>query len=149
MRIRPAELDDTEAMSDIAKRSYGVYAEAIGRRPHPMDDDYAEKVRRGHAFVADDGGVVGLLVLVPRPDHLLVENVAVDPDRQGEGVGRSLLAHAELAARERGLSVLKLYTNAAMTGNLALYRRLGYREDARRTVDRFNRVYFSKRLSDA
>jgi GNAT superfamily N-acetyltransferase len=39
--------------------------------------------------------VVGLIVLIEEADHVLVENVAVDPGRQGEGIGRALLAFAE------------------------------------------------------
>ena len=112
-----------------------------------MDHDYGEKVAKGYAFVAEEAGsVVGLVVLVPASDHLLVENVAVDPSRQGEGIGRALLAFAEAAARDAGVSTLQLYTNAAMTENLAFYPRLGYEEVGRRTDAGFERVFFSKRL---
>jgi ribosomal protein S18 acetylase RimI-like enzyme len=58
-----------------------------------------------------------------------------------------LLGYAETYASERHISELKLYTRAAMTENLTLYRRLGYREDDRRTGDDFKRVLLSKRLS--
>ncbi len=112
-----------------------------------MDGDYGEKVAQGTAFVAEDANrVVGLIVLIPHADHLLVETVAVDPERQSEGIGRALLAFAETSARESGLSTLRLYTNAAMTENLAFYPRLGYEETGRRTDEGFERVFFSKRL---
>jgi hypothetical protein len=42
--------------------------------------------------------------------------------------------------------VLRLYTNAAMTENLTLYQRLGYREDERRGEAGFERVFLSKHL---
>lgn len=144
MHVRRAHAVDVPAVCDIVRHAYGIYVERITRRPAPMDDDYAERVRRGQVFVADDGGVAGLLVLIGAPDHLLIEAVAVDPARQGEGIGRVLLAYAEAHARERRLPELRLYTNAAMTENLALYPRLGYREDDRRTEDGFQRVFFSK-----
>jgi ribosomal protein S18 acetylase RimI-like enzyme len=146
VEIRPARAADVPAVRDIVERAYAGYVERIGRRPAPMDDDYAAKVRAGEVFVADDGGVAGLIVLVARGDHLLVENVAVDPDRQGTGVGRALLAHAERLACERATPELRLYTNAAMVENLAFYPRLGYREDGRGVEDGFDRVFFSKRL---
>jgi ribosomal protein S18 acetylase RimI-like enzyme len=112
-----------------------------------MEDDYEAKVLEGHVSVADDdGAIVGLIVLVQEPDHLLVENVAVDPERQSEGIGRALLAFAEATAQEAGLSTLRLYTNAAMTENLAFYPRLGYEEIDRRTSNGFERVFFSKHL---
>jgi ribosomal protein S18 acetylase RimI-like enzyme len=65
-------------------------------------------------------------------------------DQQGTGVGRALMAHAERYAREIGRPELRLYTNAAMTENLALYSRLGYREVGRRSEHCFERVYFAK-----
>jgi ribosomal protein S18 acetylase RimI-like enzyme len=145
--IRPAETTDAAAMSRIAKRAYGGYVELIGARPHPMDDDYAEKIGHGHTFVAEKGEVAGLLVLVPGDDHLLLENVAVDPDSQGEGIGRALLDHAEGTARELRLPDVRLYTNAAMTRNIEMYKRRGYREDARETVNGFNRVFLSKTVA--
>lgn len=150
MRIRPAEPADARAIAEIVERAYGGYVERIGLRPGPMDDDYAEKVAAGLVWVADDAGVAGLIVLVEEPDDLLIENVAVDPRRQGEGIGRALLGFAEDSARKAGLSTLRLYTHEMMTENLALYAQLGYHEDERRreeVLDRvFERVFLSKRL---
>lgn len=112
-----------------------------------MDMDYVEKVAQGQVSVAEDAGaVVGLIVLVPEPDHLLVENVAVDPERQGEGIGRALLAFAEDVAREAGTPTLCLYTHVLMTENRALYAHLGYEETHRRTDYGFERVFFAKSL---
>jgi ribosomal protein S18 acetylase RimI-like enzyme len=149
MVVRPAEPAEAPLLREIVERAYAAYIERIGRRPAPMDDDYEAKIRRGEAFVADDGAVAGLIVLVERADHLLVENVAVAPPRQGAGVGRTLLAYAESHAAARGLHELRLYTNEAMTENLAFYPRLGYREVGRRLEDGFRRVYYSKRLPDS
>jgi len=146
MRIRRASAADVPVIEDIVDRAYGGYVERIGGRPLPMDDDYNEKVREGNVFVADEDGVCGLIVLVQHPDHVLVENVAVDPRRQGAGVGRLLLDYAETYAREHQASILRLYTNAAMTENLAIYAHLGYSEDERRTDNGFERVFLSKRI---
>jgi ribosomal protein S18 acetylase RimI-like enzyme len=147
MEIRLAEPDETEAIHELVDRAYGHYVERIGGRPGPMDTDYTEKVVQGHVSVAQDGGaIVGLIVLAREPDHLLVENVAVEPGRQGEGVGRALLAFAEDVARKASTPILRLYTHAKMTENLALYPRLGYEETHRRTDDGFERVFFAKHL---
>ncbi len=146
MRIRPARPADISVICDLVQRAYGIYIERIGHRPAPMDDDYVEKVRQGHAFVAEDAGVVGLIVMIPKLDHVLVENVAVDPDRHGEGIGRGLLTYAETSARKAGTPALRLYTNAAMSENLVLYPRLGYQEVGRHSDNSFERVFFSKRL---
>ena len=112
-----------------------------------MDADYDAAVARGDTWVADDGGqIVGLLILVPGDDHVLVENVAVDPGRQGEGIGRALLAFGEQRAAELGVSEMRLYTHVLMTENQALYARLGYVEVERRTVEGRTGVFMSKRL---
>ena len=79
--------------------------------------------------------IAGLIVLVPEPVVLLVENVAVDPLFQGRGPGRTLLAHAEVTAREAGLPSLRLYTHRPMTANIALYEALGYTVTAPDTKD--------------
>jgi ribosomal protein S18 acetylase RimI-like enzyme len=144
--IRRGGAADVDALAELVERAYEGYIERIGRRPGPMDDDYAVKLRDEEVWVADDGHVVGLLILVARDDNLLIENVAVDPSRQGQGIGRALMAFAEEVARERGLAQMQLYTNEAMVENLALYRRLGYRETSRDEGSGFSRVYLAKRL---
>ncbi len=148
MIIRRASAGDVPALEDIVERAYGVYVERIGRRPGPMDDDYASRVTASDVFVADDGSgrVLGLIVLEPASDHLVIANVAVDPERQGDGIGRALLAHAEEFALEIGFQEVRLFTNVAMTENQRLYRRLGYREDGRQIEPDFQRVYFWKTL---
>jgi ribosomal protein S18 acetylase RimI-like enzyme len=151
--IRPAEMGDVPVLEDIVARAYRVYIERIGRRPSPMDDDYGALVHSAEAEVlvaeedASGEGVVGLIVLETAPDHVLIANVAVDPERQHAGVGRALLAQAEEFAVGRGVDQLRLYTNVTMTENQRLYRRLGYRETGRETImGRFERIHFSKPL---
>jgi len=88
----------------------------------------------------------GLLVLEPAEDHLLLENVAVAPQAQGLGVGGRLLRLAEEQALARGLREVRLYTNEAMTENLAYYLRRGYSETHRATQDGFRPIFFTKPL---
>jgi GNAT superfamily N-acetyltransferase len=146
--IRLAKQHEARDLAELVNRAYTVYVERIGRRPAPMDDDYQARIRDGEVFVAEEGGdAVGLIVLALRPGHLLIDTVAVDPVRQGTGIGRALLEHAELHARDLGLDELRLYTNAAMTENLELYPHLGYTETGRRLDRGFERVFFCKQLS--
>jgi ribosomal protein S18 acetylase RimI-like enzyme len=130
-------------------RAFGHYVERIGMRPVPMDADYDAAVAGGDTWVADDRGqIVGLLVLVPADDHVLVENLAVEPARQGEGIGRALMAFAEERAAELGVPEMRLYTHVLMTENQALYTRLGYHEVERRTWEGREGVFMSKRLGE-
>jgi ribosomal protein S18 acetylase RimI-like enzyme len=149
LRVRRAEASDVGALAALAREAYEIYVPRIGRPPAPMNADYAEAVRSGLTWAAvRDGVIVGLLVLVVRPDHLLLENVAVLPSAQGSGVGARLLAFAEEQARELGREEIRLYTNEAMTENLAYYRKRGYVETHRAGQDGFRRVFFSKRITD-
>jgi N-acetylglutamate synthase-like GNAT family acetyltransferase len=145
--LREAKAGDREAVERLVEAAYGMYVERIGRRPAPMDADYAALIDAGRVTVAErDGRITGILVLVPEEDHLLVENVAVDPAAQGSGLGRRLMAHAEEHARILGRTELRLYTNEKMVENLAWYPRLSYTETERRVDSGFARVFFVKTL---
>lgn len=144
---RPATPADVPVLERLATAAYEHYVPRIGRPPAPMTADYAAAVATGWTWVAeDDGTPVGLLVLVPARDHMLLENVAVDPTAQGRGVGGALLALAEEQSRAAGFTEVRLYTNEAMTENLTYYPRRGYVETARVEEAGFRRVYFTKLL---
>jgi ribosomal protein S18 acetylase RimI-like enzyme len=147
MVIRPAHESEVDAIASLVQRAYEPWVERVGRRPQPMDEDYAELVRSGAVRVAEDRGIAGVVVFEEGPRHLTVQNVAVAPERQGEGVGRALLDHAEVQARLDGLSELRLYTNVAMRQNINIYRHLGWEEYDRRDDGGFVRVYMRKRVS--
>ena len=147
--LRPASDAEIGALRMIAAAAYEPYVTRIGRAPAPMTADYGQAVRSGQAWVAvEHGGIVGLAILVARPGHLLLENVAVLPAAQGRGIGSRLLALAEDHARSLHLSEIRLYTNEAMTENLIYYPRHGYVETHRAEHDGFRRVFFRKRLAD-
>jgi GNAT superfamily N-acetyltransferase len=119
----------------------------IGVRPPPMDADYPTAIARGRVFVGIAGGIAGVIVLCPQSDHLLIDNVAVDPSRQGRGIGRFLLAFAEQRARALGLPRVQLYTHERMGRNLRLYCHLGYERQLRPADDPRPRVLLAKELS--
>jgi ribosomal protein S18 acetylase RimI-like enzyme len=144
--VRQAGPSDAAALAAVATAAYRDYVPRIGHPPAPMIADYDAAVRAGLTWVAvEDGEVVGLLVLVLKPDHLLLENIAVLPFAQGRGAGARLLALAEEQARALGRDEIRLYTNEAMTENLTWYPRHGYTETHRAEQDGFRRVFFSKR----
>jgi GNAT superfamily N-acetyltransferase len=146
--VRPADQGDVDTLRRIAAAAYQPYVARIGRAPAPMTADYAQAVRDGQAWVAiEDGQPVGFVILVDQPGHLLLENVAVLPAAQGHGVGGLLLGLAEQHARSLGLTDIRLYTNEAMTENLAYYPRRGYTETHRAEQDGFRRVFFRKPLT--
>lgn len=148
VHIRPARSHDAGALVALTHAAYEPYVPRIGKPPAPMTADYGAIVESRHAWVAEvDGRVAGLIVLVPEPDHLLLENVAVAPEAQGRGVGSRLLAFADGHARALGLPEVRLFTNEAMTENLEYYPRRGYVETHRARDGGFNRVFFAKSVA--
>lgn len=148
--LRPATRDDLAAVQEIVRASYAHYTARIGREPGPMLDDYAVLIGEGRVQVAERDGIVqGVLVLIQQGDAMLLDNVAVAPAAQGSGLGRMMLEFAEQAAVEAGYRAIKLYTNEAMTENVALYKRIGYAETHRVEEKGLRRVYMRKPLGKA
>ncbi len=147
INIRLAKPDDATVMASIVAAAYQKYVSRIGKPPGPMLDDYAAHVRTQTAWVAEvDGAVAGLLILLPGDDHLLLDNVAVDPGLHGRGIGRALLAFAEREALRQGYAELRLYTHETMTENLAMYPALGWQETGRGDQGGYARVFFRKQI---
>ena len=145
--MRPARPDEAEAVGALVEAAFSRHIPAVGRRPAPMDDDHAARIAQGQQYVADGdepGTLAASIVLVAEDDHLVVNNVAVAPDRQRQGHGRALLAFAEDEARRRGLPEIRLHTHARMADNLIMYPRLGYVEAGREARGGFDRVLFVK-----
>lgn len=146
--IRIAAPEDRAAIEAIVKAAYARYVPRIGREPGPISDDYVALIRAQCVHVIGcEGAVQGLLVLIPENDAMLLDNVAVDPARQGCGIGRKLLAFAEQAALKAGFRSIRLYTNQAMAENIALYARIGYVETHRGEEKGLHRVYMTKQLA--
>jgi ribosomal protein S18 acetylase RimI-like enzyme len=145
--LRDAHASDVPRLTALVEAAYRPWIERIDAIPRPMKDDYAEVVRTRRVTVAERGGeIVGLIVLDVSEGTFLIENVAVDPEHRGTGIGRTLLEHAERAALDEGHSTVYLYTNEHMTENLELYERIGYVEYDRRRVGAAGVVYLRKEL---
>jgi ribosomal protein S18 acetylase RimI-like enzyme len=143
--LRRATSTDARAVTALVRAAYGKYVPRIGREAKPMTADYHAAIAAHQFWVVEDAGaLVAALELIPAADHLLIESVAVAPDRQGRGIGRALVTFAEVEARRQGFSEIRLYTNEHFTENLALYTRLGYRETRREPHKGTNVVYMAK-----
>jgi len=75
-----------------------------------------------------------------------IKRMWVAPQARGLGVGRRILERLEQEARQRGLGVVRLDTNEALTEALHLYRSAGYGEIARFNDNPYAHHWFEKIL---
>ena len=149
IRIRPATAADGASISEIVDQAYRPYISRMGMPPGPMLDDYAARIAEGTVWVLEEADViVALVVLLPAPDYLLLDNIAVTPARQGFGFGHRLLAFAEAEALRQGYREIRLYTHQTMVENQRLYASIGYQETGRGTEAGYDRVFMRKQLRD-
>ncbi|MFO7299729.1 MAG: GNAT family N-acetyltransferase [Actinomycetes bacterium] len=75
-----------------------------------------------------------------------IKRMWVSPRARGLGLGRRLLSELEGLARGRGIGVVRLDTNRALTEAIALYRSAGYVGIDRFNDERYAHHWFEKRL---
>jgi ribosomal protein S18 acetylase RimI-like enzyme len=146
--IRRAKSEDILDITVLIEAAYGHYVTRLGRNPQPMDDDYAALIDAGEVWVSEgEVSLNGVLVCQKVEDYLLVRTVGVSPEIQRRGLGSELMMEAKALAKIAGTSMLRLYTNEVMTGNVDLYERLGYSETHRAGPEGKRVVYMKKELN--
>lgn len=150
VRIVRATAADAGAVRALTRAAYAKWVPVIGREPKPMTMDYAAAVRdhRVDLLFLDDA-LAALIETIDEPGCLLIENVAVSPLFQGQGLGSILMAHAEAIADAAGYATIRLYTNKMFAANVEIYKHLGYRVDREETSSLGAAVYMSKPVRPA
>jgi ribosomal protein S18 acetylase RimI-like enzyme len=138
LQVREARLSDGAAIADLLGQLADVtegwsfspaWVEA-NLPPMLEDDDYVLLVAEGQ------GEVVGLLTLHLRRTLFhpapvaLIDELVVDRDWRGQGVGRRLVEEAIRAARARGVCEIEVSTEPSNQAAQAFYRRLGFSHQA-------------------
>lgn len=91
-----------------------------------------EKATHETGFAAlQDGRIVGCVFVRERADDLYIGKLAVEPERQGQGIGKQLMLAAERLARDCGKAAIELETRIELAANHAVFARLGFRETER------------------
>jgi ribosomal protein S18 acetylase RimI-like enzyme len=125
--------DDVGIVLSLTAAAYAPYTTMLGAPPIPVTEDYAPRIDRGEIWLLESGNATaGLLVLERHADHSMIFSVAVAPAFQGRGFGIALLKWADEQTRLWGLPEVRLYTNAKMERNIALYKAYGFHETGRR-----------------
>lgn len=145
--IRLAQLSDVAAIRACAEQAFAQYVAAIGKRPAPMDADFATQIVNQKIAVANyQAQFAGYVACYPDGDALHLDAVAVLPAFTGRGIGKRLIDYVERKAKAEGFQAVELFTNEKMTNNLVIYPRLGYQETGRRLDRGYQRVFFRKPL---
>ena len=148
----PATADQRDAVERLLRSAFIPYVRKLGRELAP--DAYAwlaPSLARGDVFVGCEGGsMVGVVATTWQGRELVIDQVAVRPERQGAGVGSCLLERIEAHARDLGAEALTLHTAEMMMDLLRLYSRQGFAEVRRARPthgkDAHFRVYLRKDL---
>ena len=148
MTFRRATLADVAIVTQLTRAAYTPWIAVIGREPMPLLVDYAEAILLHHIDILDQPNPIALIEMVPMPDHLWLENLAVHPDHQGRGHGHQLLAHATANALSLNLPELRLLTNAAFTANLRFYAKQGFVQTDLQPFKDGHIAYFRKTLPE-
>ena len=147
--IRAANRADVARIRAIARQAYGKYLPRLGREPEPMGADYDAEVSAHRVVVIEVAGeIIGYMVARPEASAYFIDNIGVEPRFQGSGLGRRLIEHAATEAARLDLPALRLYTNAMMFENLAMYAHLGFVETHRMTEKGFHRIYMRRSLAE-
>lgn len=124
--IRPATPSDAAALTECIKAAYADYSRTLPDLPavsEGVTEDIAENIVW---VVLVENKLAGGISLRQDNMFLHVQNVAVDPEHAGQGLGTALMAKAEEECRRLGLHEMRLATHVGMKGNVALYQHLGW-----------------------
>jgi GNAT superfamily N-acetyltransferase len=127
--FRPALAAEYADVDRVLRAAFTPYMHRLGREIPPgyYDDRLPASIERSDVFVADEAGrIVGVAQTERRDTGLYLDRLAVDPAKQGSGLGGWLLARLEEVARARGDRAMSLQTAEMMEHLLRLYGRHGF-----------------------
>ena len=142
LQIRKLSTNDSlEELTSLLHRAYarlgamGLNYTAVNQTPAMT----AKRASGGQCFIAElSGKLVGTIVVQPtyatndceyftRQGVAAVHQFGVEPEVQGQGLGRALLFACEAWAREHGYNELAMDTAEQAKHLISLYSRLGYK----------------------
>jgi ribosomal protein S18 acetylase RimI-like enzyme len=131
--LRAAVAYDLASIVSLTQAAYAPYNAILDAPPIPVTEDYAPRIARGEVWLLESHGEpAGVITLERHDDHTIIFSIAVGPRFQGKGFGIALLRHADEQTRLWRLPEVRLYTNARMERNIALYLAYGFHETGRR-----------------
>lgn len=133
MAIRIAEPGDARALAALISLAYRVEDFfKIGDRTN--EADVLARMERASFLILENeaGTLAGCVYVDVRGDTGYFGMLSIDPSRQGQGLGRRLVAAAEDHCRNAGCRVMELEVVNLRTELPPFYRRFGYVESGTR-----------------
>jgi len=129
--------------AELAARFEAGYDPALGIPATPAE----LTPPRGYFVLATlNGEPVGCGALKCHAAYGEIKRMWVATSARGLGLGTRILLHLEDLARQRGLPLLRLETNKALTEAQSLYRRHGFREVSAFNDEPYAHHWFEKTL---
>ncbi len=142
-----------DAIQDLVDVAFQPYVRALGHDGEAADvyARISSALEDGGIFVCLDGEDVAAAIVTSRKaQDISIDYLAVEPARQGAGMGSLLLAELEAVARSAGANALVLHTAEIRHDLLRFYRRNGFVETRRAPPahgkDTYLRIHMRKQL---
>jgi len=141
---RPEYSDAVLALHEAAMRAEGAYVEGV---PDPDLQDVSDSYGDGEFLLGlRDGDLVAMGAFRPATGYITemidvedrtaeLKRMRVDPAHQREGYGQAIYDDLEQRARDRGFDEIVLDTMPVLDGAVAFYRRNGFEQVGRETVE--------------
>lgn len=120
------QIKEIEFASDEYRQTVKLRDEVL-RRPLGLTFSAQQLAAEGndiHLAVLENQAVIACAILTPVDEHRIkMRQVAVAPEMQGTGIGRSLVEFCEQAGKQRGFTEMYLHARAAV---VPFYEKSGY-----------------------
>lgn len=128
LTFRRATDSDCAAMSRLINSAFAIEKFIEGDRTN--ENELKERMRKGEFLLGYDGSgkLVASVYVEVRRTRGYFGMLAVNPQRQGSGLGRKMIEAAEEYCREKGCTAMDLTVLSLRPELLSLYRKLGYAE---------------------
>jgi len=136
----------TEVTGELQAAMKRLVPQLTVRKPPTEAELLALVQSEGSSLVVargDDSAIVGMACLsvyrVPTGIRAIIEDVVVDTDARGQGIGEALTRHCLNIARLKGAGAVTLTSNPARDAANRLYLRMGFtRRDTNSYIYRFS-----------
>ncbi len=128
IRLRMAIAADQPRLIELINAAFAVETFIEGTRTD--EERLTATMAKGNILLAEDsdGHLLASVYMERRGDRGYLGMLAVNPVRQGEGLGRRLVEAAEDRFREQGCEAVDITVLSQRPELLPLYRRFGYVE---------------------